>query len=248
MKAIVNRTIAGVSDNVLRLSQEGAIRPLEVGSNWTQLCVGVRWSIGDDVDVPTGFRIHFGLASAGVGIFGTTGHALFARSNPATAWTNYPDGTCWHNYISSFFARAFGNLYKRVNTAETTLVTKVMTSTNGIVANRMPRPALGVATACFLVFTKGASWTVDTIFNADAETVTTWNTKFNCSQQTFIEAGEALSVSNALVFLGSGFQTKQYTGLSVNEAADGYLTEVVVGATHSGSYLDVSDIMVAKWA
>jgi len=248
MKAIISRTISGATDKVLRLSQEGGMRPIQAGSDWTKLVVGVRWSMGSDVAVPTGFRIHFGLAAAGGGIFSSTGHALFARSAAATAWASQSDGTCWHEYIGSWSQRGFGDLIKRINTTETTLVSEIMRFHDGWTPNRMPRPVLGVATACFLVFTKGATWTVDAIFNEESSSTTTWQTRSTCTQAKFIEAGEALSVANALTFLGAGFTSRTYASLAVSEATNGNLTQVVVGATHSGQYLDLSDIIVAKWA
>ena len=248
MKAIVARTLSELPDQVLRLAQMGAMRPVQALTGWTRLCVGVRWSLGSDAEVPTGFQIHFGLASAGSGIFSPTGHALFARSAPAQPWASHPDGTCWHDYIGSWTQRGFGDLIRRVNGSETALVTGLMRFHDGHTPNRMPRPVLGVATACFLVFTRGATWTVDTLFNEESSNLTTWQARSTCTPKTFIEAGEALTVANALSFLGTGYTTRQYPNLAVDEAAHGNLTQVVVGATHAGQYLDVSEIVVSKWA
>lgn len=118
MARIITRISASIQDTVVDLDNEQLGRPIDIGSNWNRIRIGMRWAISGSGQVSTP-RWYVGM-SAGTGSMIAASSSIFL-------------GLEWENAGSGVSLNDYGTYYANLGGAGWKLVTKInsVESNNG---------------------------------------------------------------------------------------------------------------------
>lgn len=244
MATIAARTFAvyePTTDKYLALANEEYVRTLAIGSNWTQLRIGIMYAIPGTANIPSA-KLCVGLCASAFDPLSasTTGHfvgANFTSTNFSSATLTYNAGAGLPYFTSPGFC-----FFKRVGTAATVF---------GNFGATIYHPNNGGSTqrrgVVIVELLKGASWTVRgwamPLGSAGPPATGVFR------DYGYVHLLEALEdpATSTLAIDGNTLVYHSVLG-SVNEGADGYLDAVDIFWSKGAQFFELYAIAVQRLA
>lgn len=229
---MANIETSAYSTKILTLSGEEALRPLAVGTNWTELRVALSMNFSDPGASITGAGLAVGLtASPLAGYKSASGEHFVGLVDTDATWTRVAGA---QKYLTATGLQA------------ATKVNGSLVTYSGTAAPYwLCDPTWGARNCFILNVKKGATWEVGFAGNGANSDSATYDMPW-----TEIErAVPCATVSAMQSSLSGNYLSRTWTSIAVNEATNGYLNTVAIywPTTTPACSLRVERLMVYKY-